>query len=97
MKWRLSGFRSGASYILIIQNKKIPKLVSSDAWRVNLYLAVLDPAHLDGLLPERLALHVDAVLADQAHAAGAASDAAGAATLAVLLRVRVRELFVAHF
>mmetsp|Transcript_95024 Transcript_95024/g.241530 ORF Transcript_95024/g.241530 Transcript_95024/m.241530 type:complete len:207 (-) Transcript_95024:28-648(-) len=43
--------------------------------------AVLDEANLQGMLTELLALHHDAVLADDAHGAVATGDAGGALTL----------------
>ena len=60
-------------------------------------LTVLDPAHLDSLLPEDLALHVDAILSDKTLTTLAAVDTARAAALAVLVRVRVGDCLMAHY
>ena len=51
------------------------------------HLAVLAPAHVEGALTEDLTLHVDSVLADEAHAALAAGHSALAGALAVILGV----------
>lgn len=59
-------------------------------------LRVLLPAHLLRMFAEGLALHVDAVLADETHAALAARHPALAGALAVALRVRVELLLAAR-
>ena len=51
------------------------------------HLAVLAPAHVEGALTEDLTLHVDTVLADEAHATLAAGHSALAGALAVVLGV----------
>ena len=52
-----------------------------------LHLAVLHPAHIRGPLPERLPLHVDAVLSDKPVPALASGVLAGTGALAVILGV----------
>ena len=56
------------------------------------HLAVLAPAHVEGALTEDLTLHVDTVLADEAHATLAAGHSALAGALAVVLGVGSVEL-----
>jgi hypothetical protein len=51
------------------------------------HLAVLAPAHVEGALTEDLTLHVDTVLADEAHATLTAGHSALAGALAVVLGV----------
>ena len=52
-----------------------------------LHLAVLHPAHVRGPLPERLPLHVDAILSDKTVPALASGVLAGTGALAVILGV----------
>lgn len=65
------------------------------------HLAVLAPAHVEGALTEDLTLHVDTVLADEAHATLAAGHSALAGALAVVLGVGsvklVRDASLSHF
>ena len=51
------------------------------------HLAVLHPAHVRGPLPERLPLHVDAILPDEPIPALASRVLAGTGALAVILGV----------
>lgn len=59
-------------------------------------LRVLGPAHVGGALTEHLALHVDAILADESHASLAAGHAAATASLGVVVRVGVADVLGAH-
>ncbi len=63
-------------------------------------LVVLFPSHFDGVFAENLALHVDAILAHEAHATETTGNAACTATFTVLVGVGEEELVlsvITHF
>lgn len=67
----------------------LPAFVKPYFYMLNKCLAVLDKADLGGQLPESLALHVQAVLADQTASTLVTGDTAATTALAVVLGVAV--------